>query len=426
MKLEIETKELKQAVSATSALVKKMPSELSTGDAKFALLRDTKGFSIVTAFDYFTSSIPLPSVQIVGTGEEDITVWNEQGNVSENNAIGIVNDGELVSLLSKLTGVKKVTLDIDRSKQVMSISDEAGKHYRFDIRPPKKVMASFFRSISGEQAFAFSQDDLTWFCSTVSTLGSMIKPSASKPGYGCVCMSALPSAAQALQVSGNSDSDGYSMIYDTPIASKFDFTALIPKITAEGLNAYLTQMGGAAGAVDVHVGVGNDGKASSIAFSGDAFMLSLSCMTDDFPFKALGRIIQMVASPQYEEVFAQDVLKKTVDRLGVFAKGENAVTVVELLDGGMAVLSQKADAISRMIDAKEDCPATSLVTFPQDSTKGSTTVLTGVLKKTLTLFPAKSDIKVGITESGQGNGKLALRGDDGTASITAVLLGMRI
>ena len=424
MKIEIETKDFKQAVSATSTLVKKMPSEMSANDARMALLRDSSGFAIVSSYDYFSSSISLPTASILGSEENGLEAWDEQSQINDSNVVGFAKDAELASLLSKLSGVKKLILDIDKARQVMTVSDGGSKVYRFDLRTPKKVVANYYRSIGGESCFVLGPEQMEWFCQTVSNLGRMIKPSSSKPGYGNVCLSASPSKEETLRISGNSDADGYSMIYDTVVTSREDFTALIPKVTAEGLSTYMKQFGSKHGVVDVHLVINDAGKATSISMISDTFSLSLSCMTDDFPFLALGRILGMVSAPPAEEVFKQDELKTVLDRLGIFANQENAATAIELLDGGAATFSQKMDAISRAVDAKESCDAESVKAFPSDSAKESTTVLTSVLRKGISLFPAKSEVKVGIVPG--GGGKLALHGDDGMAKITAVIMGLRL
>ena len=424
VKIEIDTKDFKQAVSATATLVKKMPSEMSANDARMAILRDRSGFAIVAAYDYFTSSISMPTATVLGNGENGLEEWDEESQVSDDNVVGFAKDAELTKLLPKLSTTKKLILDIDKARQRMTISDGGTKSYRFDLRTPKKVIANYYRSIGGESCFAMGPEQMEWFCSTVSTLGSMVKPSSSKPGYGNVCISATPSKQEALRVSGNSDADGYSMIYDTVISCREDFTALIPKVTAEGLSTYMKQFGTQTGTVDVHITKNDEGKATSFSMLSDSFSLSLSCMTDDFPFMALGRILDMVKAPVFEETFKHDELKKSLDRLAIFAASDNSATVVELHDGGVATLSQKMDALTRAVDAKEDCDAESIKAFPDDETSGSTTVLTTVLRNGMGLFPAKSEILVGIVP-GRGSGKLALHGEDGIAKITAVIMGLR-
>lgn len=428
LRLKVQTKELKSALGASEAMSKKIPNDITPGDAFAAILRREEGFSLVAAHDYFTTEIKLSSMQQVGTDDEGICVaWDGVSSVGEENVLGIYGINELVSLLAKMTGAaKELVFIFDKDKRRMKIEADGGKEYFIEMSVPRKLLANY-RGITTQQLLVrFSAPQFSWFCSTLSALGKIVKPSVAKPGFGCVVLNAFPTDSKPLVLSGNSDSEGYSAIYTSHILANTDFTALLPKNLSEGFSSFLTKMGLPEGDVEFSATLDDAGRASKLFFTSEKFLLSIVCMKDEFPFKALDNIVAVARKPYCTYETARDEIKKAVERLAVFAKNDEAVTEINVLDGGSVEVIQRRNVTSQEKPAREVCAGGVLADFPEKIPALGTSVKTDVLKNTVSLVPATPEMRLVVCESnGNSARRMAFLSSDEFSEITVVLLGLR-
>lgn len=427
LKLTVSTKELKGALDAAVAVSKKIPNDIAQGDAQAAIVHRENGYRLICAHDYFSVEIALDSMTQFGHSDGNVlTTWDGTSDINESNVLGIYDMAKVCSLLSKLSGVKEVLLIFREDKRNMEIEAGDNKEYKFDMAVPRKIIATY-RGIEAKTRISeMPADQFAWFCSALSNLGKVVKPSVSKPGFGCVVMTAFPSSSKTLTLSGNSDAEGYSYIYTSYILSEVDFTALLPKNLCEAFSSFLTKMGNPEGCVEVSAAIDEEQRAGQLVFSSEKFSMTFGCMKDIFPFQAIDNIVTMARKPYCVYDTKKEEIKKTVDRLAIFAKTDEAVSEIHVLDGGTVEMIQRKNLTSNDKPARETCSDGVLSHFPEKIPSLGTSVKTDVLKNVIGLLPAKSDMSLVVCEAqGQGARRLALLAKDECSNITAVLLGLR-
>ena len=423
---QFSTKELKNAITAVDAMAKKVPNDIAAGDSPMTLLKRDTGFSLVSARDYFTAEVKLGEVVMIGTPDDAVADWDGTSPITEASTIGLIEPTVLSALLSKLgAGTKTVQITIDKDRKKAKINAGSGRDYTMELGPSRKVVSSFRTIKAATEVTVMASDQFEWFCNAISSLSKVVRPSVSKPGFGCVCLNAFPSDGKTVQVSGNSDSDGYSVIYDTVMMSKCDFTALLPKNLSEAFSAFVSKLA-PEGDVALSVILDDQQKTSSIVFTSDSFSLSVACMKDDFPFKALSKITAMARDGYCQYDTDRDELKKVIDRLALFSKTEDATTDVRILDGGTVEMVQHKGMMTRDKSARETLESGTLSAFPLELPDVGTVIKTSVLKSTINMIPGKLDTALTICKpQGNSNSRLSLIANDGTADITIVLLGVK-
>lgn len=431
LRLKVQTKELKSAVASGEAMSKKIPNDITPGDAFAAFLRRPDGFSWVVVHDYFTIETKLSTMEEVGTCPDDVFVaWDESSSVAEDNVLGIHGMNNLTSLLAKLgTAAKELTLVVEPSKRRMKIEAEGGKEYQIDMAVPRKLLANY-ATICGKKSknelVKFTAPQFAWFCSAMSDLGKIVKPSVSKPGFGNVVMTAFPTDSKPLVLSGNSNDEGYSVVYESHILAGCDFTALVPKNLSEGFNSFLSKLGMPEGDVEMSGDIDEEQCVQKLFFSNETFFVSMACKKDFFPFKAIDGIVAAAHVPYCSYKTKRDEIKKTIDRLAVFAKNDEAVSEINVLDGGSVEMIQKQNITSREKPAREVCAAGVLEDFPEEIPSLGTSVKTDVIKSVLAIMPSDADMSLVVCEAAKnGSRRMALLSSDECSSITAVLLGLR-
>lgn len=434
MQIIAEAAEIKNAIKSMDDIGKKTPNDLNPGDAPMCFLYDDNGFSLVTSHEYYSASIRIESMQVIGSSDPKILQpWDGSSALASINVLGLANPSMLKTLVGRLPKKQKqVTLTLDEKRRRFAIASDGGE-YSIDLTEPRRVVASY-RGLgnSGTQKLASLEPDVfSWFSGTVSSLGKIVKPSVSKPGFSNVCMSAAPSAGGMLQISGNSDTDGYSFVYDTQVMCDNDFTSLIPKTFAEPFSSFFAPFVDEA-TIDMYADIDPaTHKAGSLVFRNDRLALRLSCMVDDFPFQMLSRNVKASRQPYCSYRTKREELKEALSRITLFAKDDDAVTDVSILDGGSIELSERLSAVSRETPAHEVCSAGDLVDFPDNYPEIGTTVKTSVLASAVDLLPAKSDATIIISKARVNRAgreeprRLTIAHDLGGFSLTAILLGIR-
>lgn len=427
IRFQFNTKELKGAIAALDAMAKKVPNDIAAGDSPMTLLKRDAGWSLVAARDYFTAEVKLAEVTLVGDNDGIIEDWDGTASIVEANTLGLINPTVLSALLSKLgASAKTILITIDNDRKKAKVDAGEGREYALDLGPSRKVMASFRTIAAATPVTVLPGDQFAWFCSAISTLSKVVRPSVAKPGFGCVCLNAFPSDSKTIQLSGNSDSDGYSVIYDTMMTSGCDFTALLPKNLSEAFSAFVSKLGNPEGDVSLSVSAGSDNKASSLVFTSELFSLSVACMRDDFPFKALSKITAMARDGYCQYDTTRDEIKRCIDRLALFSKTEDATTDIRILDGGTVEMVQHKGMMTRDKSARETMDAGKLASFPLELPDVGTVIKTSVLKDTVNMIPQALDTSLTICRpQGNSNSRLSLIANDGTADITIVLLGVK-
>lgn len=430
LRLKVSTKELKEAVSATEAMAKKIPNDIAAGDAFAAILRREDGFSWVSVHDYFTLEVRLPSMVEIGHDDEGILVpWDGKSNIDEAPVLGIYGINTLTGLMSKIGNVKELVLSCDEKKRVLHISSDDGKEYDIEMSLPRKLMANY-ATICGQKSdnllLSLNSDQLAWLGRTIGKMGAIVKPSVSHPGFGNVVICAFPTDSKTLTLSGNSQDEGYSVICTSTILAHADFTVLLPKGTAEGISTFLAKMKDTGGNASVYGTVDEDKSVNRLFIENDKIFATLVCKKDMFPFAQLDNIAKSARVPYCVYKTSRDEIKKTVDRIAVFAKTDDAVTEVNVLDGGSVEMIQRKGTASRERPAREICSSGVLSNFPEKIPSLGTSVKTNVLKGTLNGIDAKTDIDLVVCESVDGKSRrMAFLSNDEFSEQTAVLLGLR-
>lgn len=429
LRLKVQTKELKNAVASGEAMSKKIPNDITPGDAFAAILRREGGFSWCVVHDHFTIEVSLPSMSEIGSCEEDICIpWDGTSSVAENNVLGIIGMSNFTTLLSKIGTVKELTLIVNEAKRRMKIEAEGGKEYQIEMSHPRKLLANYasWSQKSENTLVKFTSDQFAWFCSTMSTLGGIVKPSVTKPAFSNVVITAFPTQSKPLVVSGNSNDEGYSVVYESHILAERDFTSLVPKNVSEGFNSFLSKLGMPEGDVTMLGDVDEDNSVLKMFFSNDKFIVSMVCRKDIFPFQAIDGIVEMARKPYCSYKTKRDEIKKTVDRLAVFAKNDDAVSEINVLDGGSVEMIQKMNVTSKERPAREVCSDGVLTNFPEEIPSLGTSIKTNVIKSLVSSLPSDSEMELVVCEA-QPNGsrRMALLSSDTCSQITAVLLGLR-
>lgn len=431
LRLKVQTKEFKNAVVSGEAMSKKVPNDITPGDAFAAFLRRPDGFSWVVVHDYFTIETKLSTMEEFGTCDEDIFVpWDETSSIAEDNVLGIYGINNLVALLSKLgSTAKELNIVVDAQKRSMKIEADGGKEYQIDMAVPRKLIANYSticEKKSENTLVKFTAPQFAWFCSAMSDLGKIVKPSVSKPGFGNVIMTAFPTDSKPLVLSGNSNDEGYSVVYESHILAHCDFTTLVPKNLSEGFNSFLSKLGMPEGDVEMSGDIDSEQCVQKLFFFNETFFVSMVCKKDFFPFKAIDGIVAMAHIPYCSYRTKRDEVKKTIDRLAVFAKNDEAVSEINVLDGGSVEMIQKQNITSREKPAREVCSSGVLENFPEEIPSLGTSVKTDVIKSVLSIIPNDTDMQLVVCEAAKnGSRRMALLSSDACSEITAVLLGLR-
>lgn len=427
LKLSVPTKEIKNALDAILAVSKKIPNDIQPGDAQGAIIRRDQGYSIVCTHDYCNVEVLLADVVAAGDEDEVIAIWDGKSNIGAENVLGIYDMSKLCALLAKLTSAaKEITFSFTEDKKVMHVSTDNGKEYNFDMALPRKIMAIYHGVEQKTKVSDMTSSQFSWFCSALSNLGKIVKPSVSRPGFGCVVLTAYPTDSKTITLSGNSDAEGYSFVYTSRILSHIDFTALLPKNLCEAFGAFFSKIGTPEGDVCVSAEIDDQNRASELVFSSEKFSVSFVCMKDDFPFKAIDGIVATARTPYCMYQTKRDEIKKTVDRLSVFAKNDEAVSEIHVLDGGTVEMIQRKNVTSNDKPARETCSSGVLAHFPEQIPSLGTSVKTDVLKSMLGIVPAAPDMSFVVCETKPGSARrLAILSSDDNSDITAVLLGLR-
>ena len=89
MKYTVEIAELKKSLAAMSGLMKKMPGELQKATAPVALMNGQGGtLMLVGCFDWFSASIPLETMELVGS--DGLAEYDGGNSIARECMIGIV------------------------------------------------------------------------------------------------------------------------------------------------------------------------------------------------------------------------------------------------------------------------------------------------------------------------------------------------
>ena len=426
-KLQVKANDLKQAIAAVQALTKGMPGAgVGTGDAKCAILRSCDGFSIVSSTDRTTAEVVLPTMSFVAPpAPGDLDEWNGKSDMTASMLVGFANADDVASLMTKL-GTADLAVEVARDNHRLVIRCGRSEN-QFDIVDPRLIPSRFTRFDGGnaKHAYTLSSDQLEWFAATVGELGAMIAPSVSHPGFGSVVFNAYPSKSRPLTISGNSDADGYSVIYTTIIASELDFEMLVPKPLASGFNAFVKALGKTDGDTSFEVVVDNR-RVKTLILRNGGYMISVACSADAFPFTATDNILKMAASPAVSARVKYKEINGMLGRTGVSA-GAGSITTLEITDGGMLSLVQHDALTTSNVLARDAIELDGLVKFPGQSTEVSTIVRTDVLRKAVATMKQADAFSVSITAENRpgANGKLILEHDYNIAVETAVLMGIR-
>lgn len=427
LRLTIPTKDVKNALDAILAVSKKIPNDIQAGDAQGAIVRRESGYCIICAHDYCVMEVRLDDVEESGEAEGILSTWDGTSNITEGDVLGIYDMAKLCALFSKLTSAaKKVTLIFDAEKRIMEVETGDGKEYKFDMALPRKIMATYHGIAQREKISDMTSKQFEWFCSALSKLGKIVKPSVSHPGFGCVVMTACPTESKPITLSGNSDAEGYSFIYTSHILSQVDFTALLPKNLCEAFGAFISKMGTPEGDVTVSASIDDERRAGELVFTSERFSMSFVCMKEEFPFKSIDKIVDTARTPYCVYDTKRDEIKKAIDRLSLFAKGDDAVSEIHVLDGGTVEMIQRKNVTSTDKPARETCADGVLSHFPEQIPSIGTSVKTNVLKSTIAALPAQPEMSFVVCETSSGGARrLAMLSSDENSDITVVLLGLR-
>ena len=279
-KMKAKAGELKSAMGAVQALSKKLPGGgVGSGDAKCALLFSERGFSLVSSTESTTVEIALPSVECVGEPDpSDLARWDGAADLSDEMLVGFAAEIELHKLLGKYKKDDELELELDRATHRLFVSRERAEN-KFDVIDPRMIKSSFNRMhADARTAFTLSADQAQWFADTVGVLADYVQTSVQHPGFGCVGLDAKPSADNTLRLSGNSNTNGFSAIYQTVVASAFDFEMLVPKGLAQGLKSFVAEIGTDAGDLDIGVVLedakGREARAKTLVLKTGAYSMS--------------------------------------------------------------------------------------------------------------------------------------------------------
>lgn len=437
MKYTVEIVELKKSLAAMSGLMKKMPGELQKATAPVALMNGQGGtLMLVGCFDWFSASIPLETMELVGS--DGLVEYDGGSSIARECMIGIVGYDKMLTVLSKLDSRNGATIDIvyesdDPFLTVKSVSN--GAEYQFDVSDANKVIAIWPVLSSGEQVCTMSSDEFESFCSVAQSMSDIVVPSVQNPAFGCVCVSTDSRGIEKdaagknlVRVSGNSDSEGFSIAVDTDIEADKPFSLLLRKELASGLGTFLKQMGGMPdGEVTFKTrNVDGASQASDMQIESDSFSLWLSCTTDTFPFSMVTKIIEAC-----EGKFAACTLdvslpsvSKALDREMATVRGKNPVTELTVTDGGAIVLKQHGGYVHSTPTAEErlDCCVSS---FDAGQTSMDMFLRTDIMKKILTQYPsANADMSMTLKTQNMSP-KLHLTSIGNGIKYDGVMLGLR-
>lgn len=437
MKYTVEIAELRTAIAAMSGLMKKMPGEMQKATAPVCFLNGNGGkLMLVGCFDWFSASIPLNTMKLVGN--DGMREYDGGATLDRECTIGIVGYDKMLTVLSKLDAKRGATVDVvyEQDDPFLSIKiPSSGAEYQFDVSDANKVIAIYPVLSSGDKVCTMSSDEFTEFCSATQSMSDIVVQSVQNPAFGCVCVSTdsrgveqEASGKNLIRVSGNSDSEGFSIAVDTDIEADKPFSLLLRKELASGLGTFLKQMGGTPDG-DVTISTRNvDGadQASDLQIESDAFSLWLSCTTDKFPFSMVTKIIEAC-----EGKFAACTLgvslsavSKSLDREVATVRGKDPVTELTVTDGGAIIMKQHDGYVHSTPTAEErlDCTVTS---FDSGQTEMDVLLRTDIMKKILSKYPSgNADISMTLkTQNMSPKLHIAIIGDG--VKYDGVMLGLR-
>lgn len=436
MKYTVEIAELKQAMAAMSGLMKKMPGEMQKATAPVCLLNDKGGIlKLVGCFDWFSASIPLKTMQLVGN--DGLQEYSGTGSIARECMIGIVGYDKLYTVLSKLDSKNNATIDIvyEHDDPFLTVKSQAnGAEYQFDVSDANKVIAIWPVLTSGDTVCTMSSDDFASFCAATQSMSEIVIPSVQNPAFGCVCVSTDSRGVKKdatgknlLRVSGNSDSEGFSIAVETDIEADKSFNLLLRKELASGLGAFLKQISISDGNVQLKTrNVNGSAQVSDLQIESDVFSLWLSCNTDMFPFAMVTKIIEAC-----EGKFAACTLdvslpavSKALDREMATVRGKDPVTELTITDGGTIILKQHNGYVHSQPTAEErlDCGVSS---FDQGQTEMGVLLRTDIMKKILTQYPSsKADVSMTLKTQTMSP-KLHIAAENNDIKYDGVMLGLR-
>lgn len=437
LKYTVEIDELKKSLAAISGLMKKMPGEMQKATAPVCLLNDKGGnLMLVGCFDWFSASIPLKTMQLVGS--DGLDEYDGGGSITRECMIGIVGYDKLLTVLSKLDAKNGTTIDIvyEHDDPFLTVKSQAnGAEYQFDVSDANKVIAIWPVLATGDTVCTMSSDEFASFCAATQSMSEIVVPSVQNPAFGCVCVSTDSRGVEKdatvknlIRVSGNSDSEGFSIAVETDIAADKGFNLLLRRELASGLGTFLKQMGGMPdGNVELKTrNVDGAAQASDMQIESDVFSLWLSCNTDAFPFAMVTKIIEAC-----EGKFAACTLdvslpavSKSLDREIATVRGKDPVTELTVTDGGAIILKQHNGYVHSIPTAEErlDCGVSS---FDKGQTEMSVLLRTDIMKKILTQYPSsKANVSMTLkTQTMSPKLHIAAAGDG--VKYDGVMLGLR-
>ena len=426
MQLELDPKEMASALAAIQSLMKKMPGEIATNDAPVAILLDnTLQYQLVAAFDWFNVCVPLYSMK--ATGQNDVILPWTGGRLSISNLLGIVDDSTLQKTLSKVDKKKfpTVILEYNNGDSEMVLKIGVSNFFKFAVNDPKKVLSNYGNVSDNITIMDMTEDEMTSFCEMTGELANIISPSVSKIVFGCVCLSSEPNPNNTdelvLRMSGNSEVEGFSVICNTKTPCFTEFTALIPKKLAEGMKAFIKCFSSIT-KPKVGVVLDDQKRAKELVLSTESFTLWLSCMVDDFPFRSIDGILNMISTPVASCIVPTKDFKNVLTRTSTVGKGPRTYSIINVLDSGVLQIRQLNSTTISDIAGTENMESERLIEFPSDTAEVLSVVDTSIIKKAINFF---HDDFFYLSLNAKKKGIVCLStGEDVYNSLDCVLLGI--
>lgn len=427
MRYQIDTQELRAALAALLSLTKKMPPDTESGGASISLMRDRQGdYRLMATQTWYHASVSLPGLEcLTASRNDELEPWDDNPKAS---AWGFADPQAILSVVSKLPKKSSVTLTRKRDASKITMECGSSRVYEFMLGDPSGSTQGYGMHDDGTVVCEFDASGLEAFCVQASAMSSIITKSATRPEFESLCLSAEEvegKDGRFLRISANARDDGLSLVDTREDSCPEDFTALVPRETAGGLQGFIKQMPATTSGKLVSFPVApGQRKAKGISVRGDGYELYLTCRTDEFPFASIDQILDTVSSPSVRVREPSKPLRDALGRTQALAKPGLAAVSFYVTDAGALTLEQHDGLLPKTIVARETLDAVEPERFPDDEATVYTNVNANTMSKAIMKFVDSKDVAVCIVGT-SGQGILSVHGGetvyDGLCIVTAAL-----
>lgn len=403
MRFEIDTQQLKSAISSILNLSKKMPAEHGASlEPPMTLVRHGDEYIMVSCYEWFTASVRIDGVTCLTEASGDrLEPWDGTGKIPSKSCIGLAGAQKMSSILSKLKD-KTCELDYKAGASSLTLSFGKTKNYTFDVTEPRRTAANFSLRVASDKIADLSFDELDKIAMVASSFGNIIQHQVAHPEYENLCLSSETDDGETdmhLRTCVNVRDIGLSVVDNmSGIKCETSFTALVPKETATALKGFINQLKDASGITLGAVKAGNadsPNMSKSLSITADKFSVVLTCRTLDFPFKQTTGILQQLSHPNAMVKMKASELRTVMSRISVVSDPD-AVLTVAISDTGTVRFDQHKQRLRTRFTAHESIPA-EIVSFDDSEADFVSNVLSDIVIKTVR-FIDSDDAYIGITK----------------------------